>query len=469
MSTMRYHSTRGKSAPLSFTEVLTGGIAPDGGLYMPETIPTRTEQEWKSLASCSYPELVCAVLEPFVDEHFGQATLQTLAEQSVASFSDPAIAPLVELEKENLHILELFHGPTLAFKDLALQLLGQLLQHALEKQNKRALIIGATSGDTGSAAIEGCRHSDRIALFMLHPHGRVSEVQRRQMTTVLAPHIHNLAIETDFDGCQQSVKTLLREPGIALDGRSVVAVNSINWARIMAQIVYYVHIALKLDAWNHPLTVVVPTGNFGNIFAAFMARRMGVPLHRLIVATNRNDILHRFIEQNDYSRQEVTPSLSPSMDIQVSSNLERLLYLLHHEDNAAVASLMEQFATQGTMPLEPAILTPLREHFSSYRCSDEETLATIASLHQHTGYLADPHTATAIAAARAHQAAQPSDGRMVVVATAHPAKFPDAIFQALDIEPALPPHLSDLLSREERYTVLPNTLESLREYMASHL
>ncbi|TRX73212.1 threonine synthase [Pseudomonas mangiferae] len=467
---MRYISTRGQAPALNFEDVLLAGLASDGGLYVPESLPRFTLEEIGSWAGLSYPELAFRVMRPFVAGSIADADFRRILEETYATgpqgvFAHSAVAPLRQLGG-NEWVMELFHGPTLAFKDFALQLLGRLLDHVLAKRGERVVIIGATSGDTGSAAIEGCRRCDNVDIFILHPHQRVSEVQRRQMTSVFGDNIHNIAIEGNFDDCQEMVKASFADQSF-LKGTRLVAVNSINWARIMAQIVYYFHAALQLGAPARSVAFSVPTGNFGDIFAGYLARNMGLPINQLIVATNRNDILHRFMSGNRYVKETLHPTLSPSMDIMVSSNFERLLFDLHGRSGAAIAGLMDTFRQGGGFSVEEARWTESRRLFDSLAVTDQETCETIAEVYRDCGEVLDPHTAIGVRAARAcrRHGATP----MVILGTAHPVKFPDAVRQAgvgraLD----LPAHLTDLLQRDERCTVLPNSLEAVQAFVAQH-
>ncbi|MDP5069370.1 MAG: threonine synthase, partial [Congregibacter sp.] len=394
---MRYISTRGTAPTLSFEEVLLTGLASDGGLYVPETLPSFSPAELESMASLDYPSLAHRILLPFVDEAFSSAELREIIDDTYAVFRHSAVAPLVQLE-HNQWVLELFHGPTLAFKDFALQLLGRLLDATLKRRGEKVVILGATSGDTGSAAIAGCQRCENIDIFILHPHERVSEVQRRQMTTLSGPTIHNLAIQGNFDDCQAMVKASFRDQGFLPDGRSLVAVNSINWARIMAQIVYYFYAGLALGAPHRAAAYSVPTGNFGDIFAGYLASKMGLPIAQLMIATNRNDVLHRLLSSGDYARQALEHTLSPSMDISVSSNFERLMFDLYDRDGTAVAALMSDF-DHGDIRLSEASMARARVMFASHCVNDAETLACIADVFHKTGYLLDPHSAIGFAAA----------------------------------------------------------------------
>ena len=468
---MRYVSTRGQVPALEFEDVLLAGLAADGGLYVPETLPTFSRAEIEAMAGLDYAGLAHRILTPFVGDTFDDAELREIIEASYATFRHAAVAPLVQLDHQQW-VLELFHGPTLAFKDFALQLLGRLLDAVLARRGEKVVIMGATSGDTGSAAIAGCQHCENVDIFILHPHGRVSEVQRRQMTTLSGPTVHNLAIEGDFDDCQAMVKASFRDQGFLPDGRRLVAVNSINWARIMAQIVYYFYAGLALGAPQRAAAYSVPTGNFGDIFAGYLASRMGLPVARLMIATNRNDVLHRLLEGGAYERQALHKTLSPSMDISVSSNFERLLFDLYDRDAGAVAQLMAAF-DGGAIQLSDAAMAGARERFASYRVDDEATLACIARTWSECAYLLDPHSAIGVRAAQAGAAADRAAGRSVpwvTLATAHPAKFPDAVAAAdIAASPALPPHLADLFDRDEHFDVLPRDLSAVQAFMAGHL
>ena len=463
---MKYISTRGGGEPKSFEEVVLTGLAPDGGLYVPQTLPVFSQDEIASWAGLSYADLAFKIISPFVDGEIPQADLKRLIDQSYATFRHGGTAPLVQTGR-NEWIMELFHGPTLAFKDFALQFLGNLLDYILVKRGQKVVIMGATSGDTGSAAIEGCRRCKNIDMFILHPHNRVSEVQRRQMTTVVADNIHNIAMHGNFDDCQNMVKNSFNDQSFLPEGRQLAAVNSINWARIMAQIVYYFWASLSLGGPIRKLSFSVPTGNFGDIFAGYLAHKMGLPIEQLVIATNQNDILHRCISDNDHSTRPLEQSLAPSMDIMISSNFERLLFHLYDGDGEAITGLMAD-AKEGRMQLSPRALANARKLFSSYRCDDEGMLEMISSVYQQSGYLMDPHTAIGLDAAR-HSRSN-AETPMVVLATAHPAKFPDAVKQAgYPYDPALPTHMADLFEREERFTVLDNDQTTVRQFIADHI
>lgn len=462
---MRYISTRGNAPALNFEDVLLTGLASDGGLYVPENLPRFTVEEIASWAGLPYHELAFNVMRPFVDGCIEDDEFKAILKDTYAMFEHPAVAPLRQLDG-NEWVMELFHGPTLAFKDFALQLLGRLLDAVLKKRGERVVIMGATSGDTGSAAIEGCRASENVDIFILHPHNRVSEVQRRQMTTALSDNIHNIAIEGNFDDCQEMVKASFADQDF-LKGTRLVAVNSINWARIMAQIVYYFHAAIQLGSPHRSVSFSVPTGNFGDIFAGYLARNMGLPVNQLIVATNRNDILHRFMSGNRYHKDELHPTLSPSMDIMVSSNFERLLFDMHGRNGALVAELMDNFRATGELSVEETRWTETRKLFDSLGVDDEQTCNTIAEVYAASGELLDPHTAIGVTAARACR--RDHTIPMVTLGTAHPVKFPEAVKKAVDnVDPELPAHMADLFEREERMTVLPNDLKAVQEFVSQH-
>lgn len=461
---MRYVSTRGQAPVLGFEDVLLAGLAEDGGLYLPETWPQFTASEWRGLRDLPYADLAARILQPFVGDAIAPDTLRDICRDTYAGFAHPAIVPLVQLD-QRLFAAELFHGPTLAFKDMALQLLGRLFDHVLTKRDERVAIVGATSGDTGSAAIEACRDRDRVSIVILHPNGRTSEVQRRQMTTVLSANVGNIAVEGTFDDCQDLVKAMFADAPFRRE-LHLSAVNSINWARIAAQIVYYAWTALQLGAPDRPVAFSVPSGNFGNVFAAWAAGKMGLPIAKFIIGTNRNDILARFLTANDMSVAEVNPSLSPSMDIQVSSNFERLLFELLDRDGAATAETMRRFRAEGRMPVPDAAWKRAAAQFSGFSLDDAGTLAAIRSWHARSGYIADPHSVIGLEAANAAHLDDPSVP-IIAMACAHPAKFPDAVERATGIRPPLPGHLADLYQREERFTVLPNDLTAIEGFVRS--
>lgn len=462
---MKYISTRGNAPAADFEQVLLTGLAPDGGLYVPEELPHFSAQEIAGWVELPYPELALRILRPFVADTIPAADLRELIQRSYREFSHSAIAPLRMLG-HNEWVLELYFGPTLAFKDFALQLLGNLLDYVLTRNGQKVVILGATSGDTGSAALEGCRHCRNVDLFILHPHERVSEVQRRQMTTVPGDNVHNLAIRGNFDDCQRIVKAAFGDQSFLPQGRQLVAVNSINWARIMAQIVYYFHASLSLGGPGRPMSFSVPTGNFGDIYAGYLARQMGLPVKQLIIATNRNDILHRVIADNDYSPGHLEHTFSPSMDIMVSSNFERFLFDLFEHDGEAVKRFIDN-PDGVSRHLSKEQWRQARSVFASHSVDDETTCETIRRIFDDTEFLVDPHTAVGIRAARACNADRAVP--MVSLATAHPAKFSEAVTRAGLQTPELPPHMADLFQREEHYQVLDDDVAAVTGHIASAL
>lgn len=458
---IRYISTRGTAPELSFEEVVLTGLASDGGLYVPTELPQVDAQTLRRWATLSYAELALEVMRPFVGNAMPEDDLKRLVDDAYAGFRHAAVAPLVQTGR-NTFILELFHGPTLAFKDFALQFLGRLLDYFLTRSNRHVTIVGATSGDTGSAAIAGCRGSKHVDIFIMHPHGRVSEVQRRQMTTIPDSNVHNIALKGTFDDCQDAVKAMFAD-SVFREKHHLVAVNSINFARILAQIVYYFYAALALGAPDKKISFTVPTGNFGDIYAGYLAKGMGLPIETLTIATNRNDILSRCLAKGEYVMEGVAASLSPSMDIQISSNFERVLFDAVGRDAETLRMLMADLRGQKRFALNAETLNWLRTHFAAAAVDDAETLATIATTYEATGYVADPHTAVGIAAADKVDAARLLP--QVVLSTAHPAKFPDAVREAIGLTPALPPHLADLWEKEERVTVLDAELAKIQSFI----
>ncbi len=453
---MDYVSTRGMAPVLSFEEAMLTGLARDGGLYVPAEVPVMSAGDIAALAGLSYEEAAFRVMRPFIGDNFTDEGFADIIARAYAGFGHAARAPLVQLQP-NHFLLELFHGPTLAFKDFAMQLIGQLFETALTRRGERVTIVGATSGDTGSAAMEAFRGLDAVEVFILYPHGRVSEVQRRQMTTVTEANTHALALTGTFDDCQARLKDMFNDFAFR-DGVRLAGVNSINWARVLAQVVYYFTAAVSLGAPHRPVSFTVPTGNFGDIFAGYIAKRMGLPIEKLVVATNQNDILHRALSTGDYVTQGVTPSISPSMDIQVSSNFERALFDAYDRDGNAVAQLMEELQSGG-FHISQGALDRLRGSFASGRVSEDETSAMIARAHGAFGELLCPHSAIGVKVAQDHLGTTP----MVTLATAHPAKFPDAVEAASGIRPSLPPRMADLFDRPERVTRVENDLEALEE------
>jgi threonine synthase len=458
---MKYVSTRGTADTLEFSDVLLEGLATDGGLYVPESWPTLPSFEGAE----SYAEVATAVMWPFVEGSIDRSTFSRIVAEAYATFDAPEVVPVVDIG-DGMSVAELFWGPTLAFKDVALQLVGRLFDWELERRSSRVTIVGATSGDTGSAAIDACRDRDHIDIFILHPLGRTSEVQRRQMTTVLSPNVHNIAIEGTFDDCQDLVKALFADEAFRRS-QQLSAVNSINWARVMAQVVYYVTSARAVGGGpGQPVSFCVPTGNFGNIFAGYTAMRMGLDVDQLLIASNRNDILTRFFTTGEMEIRDVVPSHSPSMDIQVSSNLERLLFEMLGRDGHAVAELMLRFRSEGRVSVDSDRLAWLSEHHDAGELSDDDCLFEIRSTYRSTGYLMDPHTAVGVGVAR--RLRRPgSDLPMICLGTAHPAKFPDAVEAATGIRPPLPDRLADLFDRPERYDTLPADLDQIRTYVTA--
>ncbi|PZU50555.1 MAG: threonine synthase [Sphingomonas sp.] len=461
---MQYLSTRGSAPVLDFRGATLAGLATDGGLYLPAEWPQLSPELLGSLATASYAETAFTVMKPYVQGSLTDAELKSLIQQAYGDFGHAAVTPLVQLDHRNW-LLELFHGPTLAFKDVALQFLGGLFGHFLGA-NDRLTIVGATSGDTGSAAIEAVAGRPGITIFMLHPSGRVSDVQRRQMTTVNAPNVFNIAVDGSFDDCQRLVKTLFNDQAFRAEFQ-LSAVNSINWARLLAQIVYYVHAGVRLGAPQRAASWSVPTGNFGDVFAGYCAHRMGLPVNRLLVATNVNDILARALSAGDYSVGKVTPTATPSMDIQVSSNFERLLFDLHGRDGAALAAAMQGFEQTGTLKLSDAQRAEASKIFLASRVTEAGMMQALAWANSECGQLIDPHTGVGLAAARAR--ADDCEGPLVTLATAHPAKFPDAVERATGIRPGLPRRVAHLFDREERYEHLPADEAALKAHIRSRL
>ena len=454
---MRYVSTRGQAPETDFNGALLAGLASDGGLYMPQSWPRFSAAELKSMRGLPYAALAAKVMAPFTAGSIAHGELLAMCHRAYAGFTSKATTPLVQVDT-NLYALELFHGPTLAFKDMALQLVGHLFEHALATRGERVCIVGATSGDTGSAAIEAMAGRRNIDITILHPEGKTSEVQRRQMTTVQADNVLNLAVAGNFDDCQDLVKAMFADVPFRQQ-MNLSAVNSINFARIAAQIPYYVYAALNLGAPEREVAVSVPTGNFGNILAAWAAKQMGVPIAAFIVASNRNDILTRFLNANDMTVKTVEPSLSPSMDIGVSSNFERLLYEFLGRDAALTAQTMTDFRKTGHMAVNEPAWAAIRREFRGYRLDDDATLKEIARFYQESQYLADPHSVIGLAAGRD---CAPLGLPVIAAATAHPAKFPDAIEKAVGIRPALPAHLADLFARAETFTRTTAELEAVK-------
>ena len=461
---MDYISTRGSAPTLDFESVTLAGLASDGGLYLPAEWPSFSREEIAAMAGLPYHELAARIMTPFVGDTLTPDELLDLCKQAYGRFAHDAVTPLAQLDERNW-LLELFHGPTLAFKDVALQLLGLLFETFLTRRKSNLTIVGATSGDTGSAAIDAVAGREGVDIFMLHPNGRVSDVQRRQMTTVRAPNVYNIAIDGSFDDAQAMVKRMFADESMT-SRFNIGAVNSINWARLMAQVVYYFASAVQLGAPHRQVAFSVPTGNFGDVFAGYVAARMGLPIAQLIVATNVNDILHRALSSGDYSTGTVTPTAAPSMDIQVSSNFERLLFDVGGRDGLALAEQMHAFEATKAMQLTNAQREGASGLFTSARADADDMARAIRWAHEHAAQTIDPHTAIGL------HAAQQSDLDpaipIVTLATAHPAKFRDAVERATGSRPVLPSRIGDLFAREEAYTELPGDYDAVRDFVSEH-
>jgi len=459
---MQFVSTRGQAPVLGFSDAVLAGLASDGGLYVPQSWPQFSASEIAAFAGKPYADVAYAVISRFTGDEIAPARLKAIIDDSYAVFRHPSVTPLVEIEP-NHFVLELFHGPTLAFKDVAMQFLSRVMDHILAERGLKATIVGATSGDTGSAAIEAFRGRDTTDIFILHPQGRTSAVQRRQMTTVLDVNVHNLALEGTFDDCQNIVKAMFNNHKFR-DRVRLSGVNSINWGRIVAQVVYYFTAAVSLGAPHRKVSFTVPTGNFGDIFAGYCAKQMGLPIERLVIATNANDILRRTMDTGRYEMDGVAPTISPSMDIQISSNFERLLFEGAGRDASAVLRMMDGLKQSGGFALPDNALAAIRRDFAAGTTGEAETTATISMTLQAAGYLLDPHTAVGVNVAR-HQAHGATP--MITLGTAHPAKFPAAVKDATGIEPALPAWLADLHSREERLSVLANDQSAVEDFISA--
>jgi threonine synthase len=460
--TVLHVSTRGEAPALGFSDALLAGLARDGGLYLPESWPSLSTATIQGFAGKSYAEVAKAVLGPLVDGDISEADLGRMIDEAYASFRHQAVCPLTQLD-DNLFVLELFHGPTLAFKDVAMQLLGRLMDHVLKARGARATIVGATSGDTGSAAVEAFKGLDQVDIFILYPHGRVSDVQRRQMTTLASPNVHALAVEGNFDDCQNMVKAMFNHRGFR-DELQLSGVNSINWARVAAQAVYYFIAAVALGAPHRPISFSVPTGNFGDILAGWAAKRMGLPIERLMIGTNANDILARTLGSGTYEIKGVEPTTSPSMDIQISSNFERLLFEAYGRDGEAIRRLMASLNQSRAFMIEAGPLARIREEFSAEAVNEANVLDEMTQTYRKTGYVLDPHSAVGTRAGRALLKTNP-EVPVVALSTAHPAKFPDAVERATGIRPALPPHMADLMERKESFTVLANDQAAVERFI----
>ena len=464
-SRMHHVSTRGEAPELGFSDALLAGLARDGGLYWPTSIPKLSSDEVAALSGRSYAEVAENIIGRFADD-IDKKSLSAMVHEAYATFRHDAVCPLVQLD-DNLFVLELFHGPTLAFKDVAMQLLGRLMDHVLEQRGQRATIVGATSGDTGGAAIDAFKGLNRVDMVILFPHGRVSEVQRRQMTTVNADNVHAVAVDGTFDDCQALVKAMFNHHSFR-DELGLSGVNSINWARIVAQIVYYFTSAVSLGAPHREVSFSVPTGNFGDILAGWVAKQMGLPIKLLTIATNDNDILARALATGRYEMTGVKATTSPSMDIQISSNFERMLYEAHGRDPAAIRSMMAQLSQSHSFTIAPGALTSLRQDFSGVAVREADVDAAMKEVWTQSGYLLDPHTAIGVVAGR-EELAKAKETPMVVLGTAHPAKFPDAVEHATGTRPALPAHLADLLERIEHFTRLPNDQTIIEDFIKAHV
>jgi len=455
-------STRGEAPALGFSDALLTGLARDGGLYMPEQWPNLPMGTIQGFAGRSYADVAKAVLGPLVGGDIPEADLHRMIGEAYASFRHAAVCPLTQLD-DNLFLLELFHGPTLAFKDVAMQLLGRLMDHVLKSRGARATIVGATSGDTGSAAVEAFKGLDQVDIFILYPHGRVSDVQRRQMTTVASPNVHALAVEGTFDDCQNMVKAMFNHRGFR-DELQLSGVNSINWARVAAQAVYYFTAAVALGGPHRPISFSVPTGNFGDILAGWVAKKMGLPIDRLMIGTNANDILARTLTTGTYEMKGVEATTSPSMDIQISSNFERLLFEAYDRDGEAIRRLMANLNQSRSFTIDAEPLARIREEFSATAVDEANVADEMAQTYRSTGYVLDPHSAVGTRAGRALLKQKP-EVPVVALSTAHPAKFPDAVERATGIRPALPPHMADLMERKESFTVLPNDQSAVERFI----
>jgi threonine synthase len=462
---VNYISTRGRAPQSSFTEALLGGLAPDGGLYVPSYYPAISADAIASFAGNRYAEVAQHLIAPFLGDDRSNIDLRPMLEAAYASFRHSAVTPLVQIDP-NLFVLELFHGPTLAFKDVAMQLLAPMMDHVLKRSGRRATIVGATSGDTGAAAIEAFRGLSQVDVFILYPHGRVSDVQRRQMTTLSDANVHTLAIEGTFDDAQAILKGLFNDPRLRSD-LNLAGVNSINWARILAQIVYYFVAGVALGAPHRRVSFCVPTGNFGDIFAGYVAKRMGLPIHRLVIATNANDILARTLSDGHYELRDVMATQSPSMDIQISSNFERLIFDAYGRDPQPVDTAMARLKQARRFALAPTALAAVRADFSADSASESDTLEEIKRTFAEAGYVLDPHSAIGVAVARRFLAKDRA-APMIVLGTAHPSKFPAAVAAAIGSAPALPRHLRGLMHRPERLNVLPNEPSAVEGFLRRH-
>ena len=468
---MKFISTRLKANIINFEEVVLQGLASDGGLYIPDFLPQFDENKLNDLRKLNYQDLFFEVTRHFVEGEINQQDYKKIIAKSYQNFNHPAIAPLKQIGDKHF-LLELFHGPTLAFKDFALQFLGNLLDYLLNARKQKAVVIGATSGDTGSAAIQGCMSCENLQIFILHPHQKVSEVQRRQMTSVIADNVFNLAIDGNFDDCQAMVKKMFGDESF-LKGKKMIAVNSINFARIMAQIVYYFFSALRLGCnKKNPVSFSVPSGNFGDIYAGYLAKRMGLNINKLIIATNNNDILTRFIKDNDYSKKEMIETISPSMNIQVASNFERLIFDEYRslKQEAQVADLMHEFERTKKLNISTEVHNKIKKDFLAYAINDDKTKKTIANYFKLTNEILDPHSAIGVEASDQYLSSEEYQNEIVItLATAHPAKFEQAVIDSGLVKPQLPLFLSDLFHKKERFEIIQNNLNSVKEFITKNI
>ncbi len=468
---MKYRSSRGLAPELGFEDVILQGLASDGGLYIPKSLPRFSDQEILKMAKLNYQQLFFEITKYFIGDQIDLKTYREIIDESYKNFHHLAIAPLKQIS-HNHFLLELFHGPTLSFKDFALQFLGNLLAHILSKRKQEIVIIGATSGDTGSAAIMGCKACQNAKIFILHPNNLISLVQRKQMTTILDKNVFNIALEGNFDDCQKMVKSMFANQEF-LVGKKMVAINSINWGRIMAQIVYYFYSALRLGVGEkNNISFSVPTGNFGDIYAGFLAKRMGLKISKLIIATNSNDILYRFLKNNDYKKMPLQATLSPSMDIQVASNFERLLFDYYQQKNSQekFVSLIKNFEISSKMTVDSEILAAINRDFDAFKIDDQEIIATISQIYQESGEIIDPHSAIGVKAARQFMASKDYQGELLVsLATANSVKFPGAIIKAGLKSPELPKFLEDLPIKKERYQIIENDLQIVKDYISGKI
>ena len=459
---MLYNSTRGESPIVPFSEVLLGGLAPDGGLYMPQTFPKFSIEEIESWSNLPFNQLAAKILYPYVESEIDESCFLKLLEEAYTSFDEEDVVKLKEIE-ENHWVLELFHGPTLAFKDVAMQLLGVLLNHFAKEKGEKIVVLGATSGDTGAAAISACARHENVEVYILYPHEKVTEFQRKQMTTTQSKNVYPLAIETDFDGCQNIVKKMFLDEDFKHTKVRFIAANSINWARCMTQSVYFFWSYLRLKG-KGDLTFSIPSGNFGHAYAGWTAKEMGLPIKRLIIATNENDVLHQTFSNNLYAKTNVVQTLAPSMDISVASNFERLLYNLYDNDSSLLAKNMRAFPEK-SIDIPDSKIDAVSNFFKSHCSNDQEIIKQIINTHQKIGYLIDPHTATGV---RASNEISPSNEPVITMGTAHPAKFSEAIEQAIpDYHSSLPKKVEKTFQQEEQFNILEENYEEIKSFVLS--